>query len=51
MKSGHQRIGLVVGLTLLAMLAVSLKAAADGTTSNPLDLCRSLNACLCNDTV
>lgn len=43
MKSGHPRIGLFLGLTLLAMFAVPLNAAADNTTPNPLDLCRSLN--------
>lgn len=43
MKSGHQRIGLFLGLTLLAMFAVPLNAAADNTTPNPLDLYRSLN--------
>ena len=43
MKSGHPRIGLFLGLTLLAMFAVPLNAAADDTTPNPLDLYRSLN--------
>ena len=43
MKSGHQRIGLFLGLTLLAMFAVPLNTAADDTTPNPLDLYRSMN--------
>jgi hypothetical protein len=43
MKSDYPRIGLFLGLTLLAMFAVPLNAAADNATPNPLDLYRSLN--------
>ena len=39
MKSGHQRIGFFLRLTLLAMVAVPLSAAADDDTpQDPLDL-------------